>query len=191
MTSVLWIAGVSIVAALFAYGIWVYLKRSYAKYARLWGEISGIIGGTARGNKMFGTYAGMPVAARVDSITGDTSTSYFFEVVMTAPAEGKDWSVEYGGQGLLGRGPRSWYIKSKDEALKQRLETAGALAAVERQGTGDAVAYKAKHGALTFRSPVNSPYAIARPDQFTAQLALLQRLAAANREAQGVTLAAA
>src|SRR5688572_19633527 len=118
MNPVLWVVGVSMAAALLAWITWIYLKRSYAKYSQLWGEISGIVAGSAKGNKMTGTYAGMPVAARVDSITGDTSTSYFFEVVMTAPAQGKDWSVEYGGQGLLGRGQRSWNIKTKDEALK-------------------------------------------------------------------------
>ena len=191
MSPVLWVAGVSMAAAVLAWITWIYLKRSYAKYAQLWSEISGIVDGKPNGNKMSGTYAGMPVAARVDSITGDTSTSYFFEVVMTTPAHGKDWSVEYGGQGLLGRGQRSWYIKTKDETLKQRLETAGVVAAMETWSQGVTVAYKAKSGALTFRSPVNSAFGIASPDQFTAQLDLLQRLARVSQHAGVATLAAA
>lgn len=184
MNTVLWIVGVAVVIALIGGLVVWFVRRSNSKYAELWGRLREIVDGAPKGSKMTGRYAGMPLQARIDSqSSGDSSTTNYWEIVLTPGAQGKDWSLDYTGDGLLGTGEKQWRVKTKDDGLKGRLLAAGAIGALEGVDHNTDIAYKAKQGTLTYRTRVNSAFAIPGPDEFKQQLALLQRLVDINRQA--------
>jgi hypothetical protein len=172
--------GVIVVAAAL---IVVYLCKANAKYGQLWAPLAGVIGGSSKGSKLSGTFERMPVEARISATGDESATEYFYELTMTPGPQGKDWGLYYIGDHLLGMGPKSWHLKTKDDALKQRLSGAGVLQAIEQWAGYPAVSYKAKRGTLKYCAKVKNMYAIPGVDEFRAQLALLVRLAEANRQA--------
>jgi hypothetical protein len=99
---------------------------------------------------MTGSYEGKPVQARINSVGDDDSAKYYYELTMTPGGQGKDWSLSYIGDKLLGLGQKSWHVKTKDEALKQRLIDGGALALIERWNGYPDVSYKAGKGVLKY-----------------------------------------
>jgi hypothetical protein len=160
----------------------VYLKKANAKYAQLWAPLAGFVSGTAKGSKLTGTFNGMPAQARINAVSDDNSTDYFFELVLTPGAQGKDWSLSYTGDKLLGMGAKSWHVKTKDEGLKQRLSDGGALATIQQWSGFPEITYKSKAGTLKYSVQVNGMYAIPGLDEFKTQLELLSRLAEVNRQ---------
>jgi hypothetical protein len=131
---------------------------------------------------MTGSYDGKPVQARINSVGGDDSTKYYYELTMTPGPQGKDWSLSYTGDKLLGLGQKSWHVKTKDEALKQRLIDDGALALIERWSGYPDVSYKANKGVLKYEHEVRNMHALPAPEQFKQQLDLLNRLAQINQQ---------
>jgi hypothetical protein len=176
------IAIVGMVALLVPLIIW-FNKRANQKYAALWATLSGAVNGASKGNTLTGSYNGMPVQAKIRSQSdGDNSTDYYYELTITPGMQGKDWSLSYTGDKMLGFGAKSWHVKTRDEALKQRLIEAGVANSMAAwQGAPD-VSYKAKGGALKYETQVNGMFAIPSLEQFTAQLDLLTRLAQVNQQ---------
>ncbi|HEV2704581.1 MAG TPA: hypothetical protein VGV59_01575 [Pyrinomonadaceae bacterium] len=179
--------GVVAVFALVIVVIVWFLKRSYAKYAELWGRLAPLVGGTSKGSKMTGTFEGRPLRARVNSVGGgeNSETTYYFEVVLESPPRGADWRITYGGEKLFGFGEKRWHISTKDEGLKQRLEQAGVLVEVAHWGNYPQLEYKAKRGTLEYKAQVSGMFSIPDRPEFEAQLGLLSRLARINEQVNG------
>lgn len=132
---------------------------------------------------MTGAYNGMPVQARINAVSSDDSTEYFYELTLTPGAQGKDWALSYTGDKMLGLGAKSWHIKTKDEALQQRLASLGVLDTIQQWPSTPEIVHKARPGTLKYEQQVNSMFALPAPDQFKAQLDLLARLAQINAQA--------
>jgi len=187
LEGVLIIIGVVAVFALVVVLIVWFLKRSYAKYAELWGRIAPAVGGVSKGSKMSGTFEGRPLRARLNAVGGgeNSNTTYYFEVVLESPPRGTDWKITYGGEKLFGFGEKHWHVSTRDEGLKQRLEQAGVLAEVAHWGNYPQLEYKAKRGTLEYKAEVPGMYSIPDRTEFDAQLALLSRLARINEQVNG------
>ena len=183
MDAIVWIVGVVVVIALIAaFVVWI-VKRSNAKYAQLWPALASMVDGTFKSSKMTGTYNGMPVQARINAVSNDNSTEYFYELTLTPGAQGKDWALSYTGDKLLGLGEKHWHIKTKDHALEQRLSALGVIDLIEDWRGHPNVTYKSKHGILKYETRVHNAFELPAPDQFKAQLDLLARLAQINAQA--------
>jgi hypothetical protein len=149
-----------------------------------------LISGTASPNQQLtGTYSGMKVVAYMhveserDADSTPTNKYYFFNDMVAGPGRG-DWTLDYTGDGLLHTGSPSWHLKTKDDALKSALTAAGALDAAGRiGGAKPAIAYRAKDGVLSARSP--GSYKKVWPDAatFANQLEVLAALADCNKRA--------
>jgi hypothetical protein len=148
-----------------------------------------LIAGVATNQQLHGTYQGMQVTASivVDSQqrAGDDERTnvYYFITSMAAGPGQSDWTLTYGGEGLLGTGHKAWQVKSGDAALAARLTEANAVAAAERSSVPSAFAYRAADGILTSRLP--GAYHKTWPDAatFGNQLEVLAALADCNRQA--------
>lgn len=177
MSNVLPYVGFAVVlVVIIALVVW-YIKKANAKYTQLWGALAGPINGTAKGNSLTGTYQNMPVTAKITATNNDNSNTYFYNLEAKPGSQGQDWSVSYTGDKMLGLGAKAWRIKAKDDALAQRLEAAGAVAALQPFTNYPTITYKAKAGTLTYNTQVRNAYAVPSPDEFQQQLALLQQLA--------------
>ncbi len=181
MDTILIFVGAIVFIAAIAVLVVVYLKKANAKYAQLWAPLAGFVSGTSKGSKLTGTFNSMPVQARINAVSDDNSTDYFYELVLTPGAQGKDWSLSYTGDKLLGMGAKSWHVKTKDDGLKQRLaETV--LPTLERWPSFPEITYKAKGGTLKYAIKIKSMYAIPGLDEFKQELELLARLGEINRQ---------
>lgn len=168
-----------------AAGIVWYLKYAYARYAQAWSALTPIVAGAAKGAKMTGSYHGLPVEARINSVSDSENrhTRYYFELKLTGRPGGRDWKIVYGGEKLLGFGEKRWHVSTKDDALRERLTSAGAVAEMQDWGGQPTVSYKAKSGRLEYSEQVGGMYALPSPERFTAQLELLRRFAQFNEQA--------
>lgn len=173
---------VLMIAAIAYFMVW-FIKRSYAKYQQVWATLTPIVGGTSKGNRMTGTYQGLPVAARINAVSDseNTNTRYYFEVTLTSVPRGRDWKIQYSGEKLLGFGEKRWHVSTKDDALKARLEQTGEFAGVQRFGY-PTITYKAKRGEIQYSEQVGGMYTIPAPERFSAQLELLVHLLRANEQ---------
>lgn len=65
--------------------------------------------GSSKGNTLTGSYNGMPVQAKIKSVSdGDNSTEYYYELTLMPGTQGKDWALSYTGDKMLGFGSKSW-----------------------------------------------------------------------------------
>jgi hypothetical protein len=184
------------------------LKSADKRFAQLWPALAPAVGGTSgtnfKSNTMTGAYEGRSVVARTvneralakarDARTAAVLRSegvdvyaqgglnYFFELAMTVGSQGKDWSLQYGGEGFFGGGEQAWHIQSKDEILKQSFTEQGAASMMQSWKVGDTVKYKAGPGVLTYRTAIANQYALPTPEEFKVQLALLSHLAGLNKQ---------
>ncbi len=181
MDTILIFVGAIVFIAAIAVLVVVYLKKANAKYAQLWAPLASFVSGTSKGSKLTGTFNSMPVQARINAVSDDNSTDYFYELVVTPGAQGKDWSLSYTGDKLLGMGAKSWHVKTKDDGLKQRLAES-VLPTLEQWPSFPEITYKAKGGTLKYAIKVKSMYAIPRLDEFKQELELLARLGEINRQ---------
>ncbi len=153
-----------------------------------------LIAGTATNQQLHGTYQGMPVAASFVVETSGTDEMrgnvYYFFTSMTAGPGASDWSLNFGGEGLLGSGHKAWHVTSKDAALVARLDGAGAPAAAERSSVHSSFIYRAQDGTLMSRLPAANRKTWPDAAVFANQLAILAALADCNRRANGPALVA-
>lgn len=161
--------------------IW-FNRRNAGKYAQLWPPLAAKVNGTFKGRSMTGSYGGMPVQARINTVSDDSSTEYFYELTLTSAAHGRDWTVTYGSDKLFGMGQKGWLVKARDESLKQRLTDAGTVDLVQGGEGHPEVSYKAKHGVLKYEQRVGGMFALPTAEQFDRQLDLLARLAQINQQ---------
>jgi len=164
--------------------------------ARLLAPLAPAIGGTVdqSGPCVRGRYQGRDV--RVSFTTqqsvgsGDSAGSInAFYIEVTELSGRQDWRLKFHYQGLFGPSQKELYIEVKDEALGQRLEHAGVLAAVAAVSAPTecyvTVQYEARRKVLTFTDDV-SPRRIPSHEQFAAQLLLVARLAEINEQVNPV-----
>jgi len=176
------IVGAVVIIALIAWGVVAWTEKANKKYQELWSAVAGTVNGTVKGNSLTGTYNGVPVQARINAVSDDNSSTYYCEITLSPGAQGKDWSLSYSGEKLLGTGAKSWQIKTKDNALKQRLAEAGALAAMQNWPVYPEVIYKSGRGSLKYEEVVGGMYAVPDAPEFQARLELLARLAEINKQ---------
>ena len=181
MEAILWVVGVGVVGLIVWFIVW-HTRKTNAKYAELWGRIAGLVNGTSKGSQMIGTYMGAMVEARIKSFSDDDETTYYYELSLTPGGRGQDWSVNYGGEKLLGFGEKRWHVKAKDDALKDRLVAARVVELVAVRPQHSNVSYKAKRGVLVYHETLRSGFDVPAPEEFKAQLELLGRLAEVNRQ---------
>ncbi|GAC1301874.1 MAG: hypothetical protein NVSMB19_10480 [Vulcanimicrobiaceae bacterium] len=136
------------------------VRMSKKKFGDASAALLPLIAGTANADKLTGTYCGKSVTAhllrQVESggTDGDRDVAYYFVTSLTAGPGHANWSLVYTGDALMGLGTKSWHIRTKDEALKQRLTEAGALDAVARLGDHKPeIAYGANDGIVSATSP--------------------------------------
>lgn len=181
------VVAVIIVIALVAPLIVWFNKRNNARYDQLWPSLAPLVNGASKGDTLAGMYNEMPVQARVKTISdSDNSTEHYYELALTQAVAGKDWALSYSGDKLLGMGKKAWHVKTRDEALKQRLIDAGALGLVEQWPGYPDVSYKAKSGTLHYTIQIKNMFALPAPQEFRAQLDLLTKLARINQQGNAV-----
>ncbi|HZO90536.1 MAG TPA: hypothetical protein VFB38_19570 [Chthonomonadaceae bacterium] len=169
------------VAASVWFVVW-FTKRAYAAYAQAWAPLLAQVNGTAKGATLSGTYQGHPVRAAIKTISGEGSSSYEYYLHMTVGSSGKGWTVCYGGEKLLGTGPKSWHVQTKDEALKQHLLSSGIVERLQNWGGYPDISYK--NGVLAYHLTVGDMFDVPTPEQFAAQLELLAHLAQLTQPAR-------
>ena len=183
MDNIGWIIlGIVVVAAVDGLIVWM-LRRRNDPYAEYWAPIAPLVEGKASGNKMTGRYAGMPLEARIENKGSEKAPKYVWELELNTGAQGKDWSLQYAAEGFLGTGEKKWQIKTKDEALKRRLLSAGALGPVDHLSHDVTLDYDAGNGTITSHFPVPTRFNIPDPNEFRLNLDLLQRYADMKKQA--------
>jgi hypothetical protein len=166
------------------------ISRANSNFVKLWPTLAPLINGTVhkavltyQGNTLTGNYHGLPVRARVKGKNGGKGNPniYHFEVLVTPGTHGRDWKLHY-DQGFLGMGADGWEIKTRDEALKQRLAQSG-LMTMAQNGSGEtSITNDGDKGTLLYRTRIDSLYDLPTPDVFKGQLDLLTKLVNVNRQ---------
>lgn len=178
--------GLLIVGGVFALIVWFviwYVKKANARYAQLWSQLAPMVSGAHKGNKLEGAYQGRTVYARLDSVSdGDEGTDYYFELRMATVPRGRDWKVAYGGEKLLGFGEKRWHVATKDDALKERLNGSGVVAAMSQWGAYPTISFRAKNGELEYRERVRNAFDLPAPPRFQQQLELLAHFSQVNEQ---------
>jgi hypothetical protein len=160
------------------------LRKSRNIYGKLWGPLTPLVKGSARDSRLIGTYQGLPIAARIGGDGGETP-SYFYELTATPGPAPQDWALSFTGEKFLGTGTKTWRVKSKDDALRQRLTDAGAAAAMQAWSRQPEITFKGKNGTLHYWEKAEGMYDLPSVEAFQAQLDLLTKLSAMNRQANG------
>ena len=157
-------------------------------------ELCPVISGTATDGQLHGTYQNMPVSASFVVETSGTdemrSFDYYFFTSLTSAAGGSDWTLSFGGHGMLGTGHKVWHVASKDADLVARLNEAGAPAAAERSSVHSTFMYRAKDGVLSSRLPAAHHKTWPDAALFSNQLEVLAALAECERRATAAAPAA-
>lgn len=156
-------------------------RRGKNAYGKLWAPLIPLVNGSAQGSRLSGTYAGMPVSARLAGEGGE-APAYHYELTLTHGAATGDWALSYTGEKFLGTGVKTWRVKSKDDALARRLTESGAVTALQTWGSQPEITYKSKSGTLHYWQRVDGMYDVPSPEEFAAQLDLLSNLANLNRQ---------
>lgn len=165
-------------------------KFKNARFVRAWEPLVPILGGKVVQDggggaaswltgKWNGRKAWAKMAPKLNRSSEGGDHYNHFEAGLEEVPGAEDWSVLY-GEGFLGMGRKGWHVKTKDPALAARLETAGVLGLISP--FGGTASYDARQRRLLYREDVTPRWA-PEPERFRQQLALLERLAAANEEA--------
>lgn len=158
------------------------IRKPKDRYGKRWEPLAAIIGGSAQGSRLKGSYQGLPIMARIGG-EGDETPNYFYEVTVTLGPAPKDWALSFTGEKFLGSGTKAWRIKSKDDDLRTRLADAGAVAAVQDWPNHPEITFKGKTGTLHYWQRASGMYDLPSVEAFQAQLELLAKLSAMNRQA--------
>ena len=145
-----------------------------------WAQIANLIGGTARGRKVTGSYRGRAVDVSLQNHGYETDL-YYYHQIMKVGIRGFDWAVSFGETSFLNP-TKGWHIKCGDEALRRRLAEAGAFELIEQAPGKPDVRYRADKGTLEYSLCVVVDTYVPTPDEFETQLGLLARLADINEE---------
>lgn len=162
-------------------GAAAFLRRPRDRSVAAWALLAPLVGGTTRANVLSGTHDGLPVRARIVG-DGSEGNPYAYEVSFAPGAQGSNWSLTFTGQKFLGTGDKAWRVKGKDETLVQKLTEAGAAHAMQGWTSTPEITFNAKSGNLEYRDRAEGEYAVPTLEQFRAQLGLLARLAALQRD---------
>ena len=166
------------------------VQRANLTFAKRWATLAPLINGTVhkailtyQGNTLTGNYHGLPMRTRVKGKGGGRggSSIFHFEILATPGTRGRDWKLHY-DQGLLGMGADGWEIKTRDEALKQRLVQSDLLAMTQNWTRETSVTYDGGKGTLLYRQRIDYLYDLPAPDVFKWQLDLLTQLVEINRQ---------
>lgn len=155
-------------------------RRGKNVYGRLWAPLIPLVGGTAQGSRLSGRHHGMPLTARIAG-DADENPAFHYELTLTPGLTTGDWALSYTGEKFLGTGAKAWRVKSKDDALRQRLTEVGAVAAVQDWPDHPDITYKSKSDTLHYWQRVAGAHDVPTPEAFGAQLDLLSRLAEIGR----------
>ena len=157
-----------------------------SKAAKVWPKLAPVIKGTFHKGigltapYLVGNYRGLPVRARLRvSAKSRWNFEYYFEIVATPGTRGQDWELRYNQRPREAQG---WEIKTKDEALRQRLSQSGLMAMLPSWEDSTLVKYNSGRGTLLYRHRVYARDALPSPEVFQMQLDLLKKLVNINRQ---------
>ncbi len=155
-----------------------YLRAYYRAAAELWKPLAPLVNGQATGAMLKGVLDGLPLAAQIWSQSDESSRSCFWKIELIGKPQGQDWELRQEEQ--------AWRIHTKDEALRDRLETE--IAAMEAmvvpyRGNLGRLLYTAKRGSLSYDVGVTGDTAIPNPEEFRAQLRMMSALNQINQRA--------
>jgi hypothetical protein len=123
---------------------------------------------------LVGSYRGLLVRAYIRvSAKSRWTFNYYFEIVATPDTHGHDWELYYNQRREEAPG---WQVKTKDEALKQRLTHSGLLTLIPNWENVASVKYRGGKGTLLYSHQIYTRDALPSPEVFQNQLALLKRL---------------
>ncbi len=118
-------------------------------------------------------------------MNSDASPDCYQEIALTCGAGKNNWSLEWGKDKLFG-GSEGWQVRTRDEALKQKLSQCEAVSALENKELGHpSINFKAGKGVLYYRRPIDAMYDVPKAAQFQAQLELMAAFAQANKRLNG------
>ena len=172
------------------------VSRWIGKWNKLFDEAAGIFNvkteskllGMYGTPKLIGTCNGVPFEAENTFVsTSEYGGSCYYSLTITPGRWGKDWEARYGVEGMLDLfGPKSWHIDTEDEALKQRLIDSGVITTLQNWAehpTAVWVVWDAKKGSLNHIIKVDFYWFGPSPEQFKAQLDLVNHLLEINKRA--------
>jgi len=168
-----WVSVLIIGAAVTGFTLW--LSGYFRGCAEAWAPLAAIVNGWTHSNGLTGTYNGARVRATVFSC-GEAGWAYTLE--METDRRVWNWSIEWGGEKLLGLGEKRWRIIAQNKDLEGRLLDSGLLALMATVPEHPHISYIARKGLLRFELLILEMPA---PQRFQEQLDLLQELARKNR----------
>lgn len=100
--------------------------RVNERLARAWRPLAPLVWGTVSGGKMWGTYRGLPVEARIITRPNRSAPYILYELTQPCDLPGGGWVLSLSGEKMRGDefpsgGRSSFYIWSDDEEFKRRL----------------------------------------------------------------------
>src|SRR5262249_19823219 len=117
-----------------------------SKAAKVWPTLAPVIQGTFHKGigltrpYLVGSYRGLPVRAYVRvSAKSRWTFNYYFEIVTTLDTHGRNWELYFNQRREEAPG---WRVKTKDEALKQRLIHSGLLTLIPNWDNVASVKYR-------------------------------------------------
>ena len=193
-------------AVLALFLLW-YVRRWHRLHRKAWAPLVAVVNGQSKGNKLKGTHERRSVSASVQ-LTPDgapvspNNAQRLFCISMETVSgrdrrqrmrdryhpQGADWKAAYGYEHTsdIFRGQESWYIKTKNEALKRELLRLGLLDEMARSGTYPRISYSARRRTLSLEEDLLGS-GMPTPEHFRSRLALLARLAQLNEEVNSAT----
>ena len=166
-------------------GAWFKNRRFTSAWAPLLPVLGdariGSDGGVAVTSRLSGTYRGASVHAlmtpNVAHKYGPTRNGNVFSVAIENVPGAEDWSIEW-SVGLPLVGTSSWVVRPANTSLANRLESAGAVAQIEKFGRS-ATHYRIRDQTLEWSAYIE-PRTILPPDQFSYVLDALLALVTIN-----------
>ncbi len=167
-------------------GIAVFNRIANAKAAKLWPKLAPVIKGTFHKGiglttpYIIGQHHGLPVRAYVLVVARSRySFNYFFEIEATVDQHGQNWELRYNQSA---HGKHEWEIKTKDEALQQRLAQSGLLGQIPGWDHTAAVRYNGHKGTLILSHQIFTRDGLPAPEVFEMELETLKKLVNINKQ---------
>lgn len=161
------------------------------RFTQAWGPLIPIIhgtvthdGGGAATSWLTGTHQGATIQASMTPNRNryqEQSGSYYnyFDITMLNVPGQHNWQVSYETP-VLGLGKTGWHLVADTPELQMKLEQQGIITAITQLGA-PTVTYTARRATLHYAEDVGAGW-VPTPEQFTAELTLLHRLAAINSQ---------
>ncbi len=167
-------------------GIAVFNRIANRNAVKLWPKLAPVINGTFHKGigltapYIIGQYHGLPVRAHVRVFARSRyNFEYYFDISATVDTHGRDWELRYSGHF---NGKHEWEIKTKDQALQQRLSQSGLLGLIPGWDHTASVRYGGKKGELVLSHQIFTRDGLPTPEVFEMELETLKKLVNINKQ---------